>query len=57
MYVTGLSAGHTYTIRIGYDATKDGLHAYDHLRCYDAGRQTGQAIAQNHGRESLEVRR
>jgi hypothetical protein len=44
MYVNGLSAGHSYTVRIGYDALEGGLHAYDYLGSYDATRRPGQAI-------------
>jgi hypothetical protein len=44
MYVGGLTVGHSYTVRIGYDALEGGLHAYDYLGSYDASRRPGQAI-------------
>jgi hypothetical protein len=34
--ITGLEAGHAYTLRIGYDAVEKGLHAYDYLGTHDA---------------------
>src|SRR5215471_11730592 len=34
--ITNLTAGTTYTLRIGYDALESGLHAYDYLGSVDA---------------------
>ena len=35
VWITGLTAGTTYTLRIGYDAVENGLHAYDYLGSVD----------------------
>jgi hypothetical protein len=42
--ITGLTNGTDYTLRIGYDAVEDGLHAYDYLGSYDASEAPGQQI-------------
>jgi hypothetical protein len=42
--ITGVVAGRTYSIRIGYDAVEDGLHAYDYLGSFDASAAPGQQI-------------
>jgi hypothetical protein len=34
--ITNLTAGHTYTLRIGYDAVEGDLHSYDYLGSFDA---------------------
>jgi hypothetical protein len=41
---SGFVAGHTYSVRIGYDAVESGLHAYDYLGSYDASAAPGQQI-------------
>lgn len=42
--ITGVVAGRTYSIRIGYDALVGGLHAYDYLGSYNASAAPGQQI-------------
>lgn len=47
--ITGLVAGRTYSIRIGYDAVESGLHAYDYLGSFDASAAPGQQIVPCYG--------
>lgn len=42
--VTNLEAGHIYTLRLGYDAVRGGLHAYDYLGSVDGSIHPGQVI-------------
>jgi hypothetical protein len=43
--ITKLTAGHTYTLRIGYDAVEGGLHAYDSLGSVDGSESApGQLV-------------
>jgi prealbumin domain-containing protein len=42
--ITGVVAGRTYSIRIGYDAVESGKHAYDYLGSFDASAAPGQQI-------------
>jgi hypothetical protein len=42
--ITDLTAGRTYTLRIGYDAVRGGLHAYDYLGSVDGSAHPGQLI-------------
>ena len=43
--ITKLTAGHTYTLRIGYDAVEGGLHAYDYLGSVDGSESApGQLV-------------
>jgi hypothetical protein len=42
--IGGVVAGHTYSLRIAYDALVGGLHAYDYLGTYDASAAPGQQI-------------
>ena len=43
--ISDLQSGHTYTLRLGYDAVQSGLHAYDYLGSVDASAHPGQVIA------------
>jgi hypothetical protein len=43
--ITSLVAGHTYALRIGYDAVDKGLHAYDYLGSVDGSESApGQQV-------------
>jgi hypothetical protein len=42
--VTGLTAGTSYTLTIGYAAVQTGLHAYDYLGGFDASKAPGQQV-------------
>jgi hypothetical protein len=42
--ITGLTAGTVYTLRIGYDAVVNGLHAYDYLGSFDASKAPRQLV-------------
>ena len=48
--ITGLAAGHSYTLRIGYDAVDKGLHAYDYLGSVDGSESApGQLVIPCYG--------
>jgi hypothetical protein len=47
--ITGLTDGHAYTLRIGYDAVEAGLHAYDYLGTYDSSAAPGQLVMPCYG--------
>jgi hypothetical protein len=42
--ITGVLDGHTYTLRVGYDAVERGLHAYDYLGSVNGSAAPGQLI-------------
>src|SRR5262249_1379811 len=42
--ISDLVATRTYTIRIGYDAVRHGLHAYDYLGSVDGSASPGQQV-------------
>jgi Prealbumin-like fold domain len=42
--IDSLAAGHTYTLRVGYDAVEEGKHAYDYLGSVDGSASPGQQI-------------
>jgi hypothetical protein len=42
--IDSLAAGHTYTLRIGYDAVEHGKHAYDYLGSVDGSAASGEQI-------------